>query len=153
MLKTIFFKKHADDVILPKYETAGAAGFDVRAYFKEPILKETGVGILPGASYIFDTGLYPEIPEGYELEFRPRSGLAFKHDITLSNSPGTIDSDYRGEIRVKLINLGRDTVFIRHNDRIAQALFKEARQVQILETKELSETTRGSGGYGSTGNN
>ena len=153
MFKKIYFKKHADDVQLPKYETPGAAGFDVRAYFKDLSQRETSVVLTPGSSFVFDTGLYPEIPEGYELEFRPRSGLAFKYDITLSNSPGTIDADYRGEIRVKLINLGKNSVEIKHGDRICQGLLKEARQAIILEASELTSTLRGDGGYGSTGLN
>jgi dUTP pyrophosphatase len=151
MFIKIYFKKFAPDVVLPKYETPGSAGFDVRAYFKEPILRQTGVTVLPGHSAVFDTGLSPEIAEGYELEFRPRSGLAFKNDVTLSNSPGTIDSDYRGEMRIKLINHGKTSFVVNHGDRIAQALLKEARQAIILETEELSETLRGEGGYGSTG--
>jgi dUTP pyrophosphatase len=153
MFKKIHFKKHAEDVQLPKYESPGAAGFDIRFYEKNESAREVERILTPGTSLVFDTGLYPEVPEGYELEIRPRSGLAFKHDITLSNSPGTIDADYRGEIRVKLINLGKNSVSFKHGDRICQGLLKEAKQWIILEAKELSETLRGSGGYGSTGLN
>lgn len=153
MFKTIYFKKYAEDVQLPKYETPGAAGFDIRAYFKDESLRDEKVTLYPGESIIFTTGLFPQVPEGNELEIRPRSGLAFKHDITLSNSPGTIDADYRGEIHVKLINLGKNSVDISHGDRIAQGLLKEARQALITQVEELSETTRGQGGLGSTGLN
>ena len=105
----------------------------------------------PGSVAAVGTGLYLEIPEGYEGQVRPRSGLALKHGVTILNAPGTIDSDYRGELRVILINHGRDAFHIEPGDRIAQIVFAPAKQMEIEETEELSDSRRASGGFGSTG--
>ena len=132
---------------LPAYETAGAAGMDLRAAVPEdrPLL------ILPGRRALVPTGLIFEIPEGYEGQVRPRSGLAFKHGITCLNTPGTIDSDYRGEVKVILINLGEEDFIIRRGDRIAQVVVAPVVQARWVEVDSLDETVRGAGGFGSTG--
>ena len=135
----------ADGAILPEYKTDGASGCDVHAFVKEP------VELLPGDIKLIPTGLACAIPEGFEIQVRPRSGLAAKNGITCLNTPGTIDSDYRGEIKVILINLGKEAFIVKNGDRIAQ--FVVAPVVRgIFETvKSLDETLRGSGGFGSTG--
>lgn len=138
-------KRLRPDAWLPQYETAGAAGLDVR-YAGENVLELT-----PGQRLIVPTGLAPEVPEGYELQCRPRSGLAANAGISVVNSPGTIDSDYRGEIKVILINHGRATHFINPGDRIAQLVLAHAPRAEIVEVDELSSTERGEGGFGSTG--
>ena len=132
-----------DGVPLPCYATAGAAGMDVRA--NEPAELEPGCVISVG------TGLCLEIPEGYEAQVRPRSGLALKHGVTVLNSPGTIDSDYRGELRVILINHGRKTFRIEPGERIAQIVFAPVSRARLTETDSLRESTRDTGGFGSTG--
>jgi dUTP pyrophosphatase len=130
---------------LPEYQTNGSAGFDLRANLNEPVvLKHGEIKLIP-------TGLIFEIPEGYEVEIRPRSGLAAKHGISLVNTPGTIDSDYRGEIKIILINHGMEDFIVNNGDRIAQGLFKSVERAQFTEIKELSETGRGAGGFGHTG--
>jgi dUTP pyrophosphatase len=130
---------------LPAYETAHAAGMDLRAFLPESIvLKANSRAIIP-------TGLFMEIPVGFEAQVRPRSGLAFKHGITVLNSPGTIDADYRGEVKVLLINFGTEDFEIKSGERIAQMVIAK-HEIAIWETTtELSETNRGAGGYGSTG--
>jgi dUTP pyrophosphatase len=130
---------------LPQYESEGAAGADIRACIENPIT------IVPIQRVLVSTGLKIEIPEGYECQVRPRSGLAAKHGITVLNTPGTIDSDYRGEIKIILINLGEEAFTINNGDRIAQLVFAPVVQVAMEERAELSETNRGSGGFGSTG--
>ncbi len=130
---------------LPRYESKGAAGADIRARVDEPIQ------INPMQIVLVPTGLKMEIPEGYECQVRPRSGLAAKSGLTVLNSPGTIDSDYRGEIKVILINLGREPHTIQDGDRIAQLVFAPVTQVVMAEAEELSHTGRGGGGFGSTG--
>jgi dUTP pyrophosphatase len=138
---------HGEGLPLPAYESSGAAGMDLRAAVPDdrPLL------ILPGKRALVPTGLVMEIPEGLEGQVRPRSGLAFKHGLTVLNSPGTIDSDYRGEVGVILINLG-DTPFpVRRGDRIAQLVFARVEPVEWEEAETLAETGRGEGGFGSTG--
>ncbi len=130
---------------LPRYESPGAAGADIRARIDQPVL------LHPMQTVLVPTGLKMEIPRGYECQVRPRSGLAAKSGVTVLNSPGTIDSDYRGEVKVILINLGPAPVTIQNGDRIAQLVFAPAVQVRMDETRELSATNRGSGGFGSTG--
>lgn len=126
-----------------EYATTGSAGFDISA--KEDEL------ILPGMVRKISTGLYMAVPEGYELQIRPRSGLAFKYGITVLNAPGTIDSDYRGEIGVLLINHGTETFKVCAGDRIAQGVLKKVEQAEFVFVDNLSETERGSGGFGHTG--
>jgi dUTP pyrophosphatase len=132
---------------LPQYETEGAAGMDVRAKLDSSVFLE------PGERVLIKTGLYVEIPKGYEIQVRPRSGLAFKNGITVLNSPGTIDSDYRGEIGVILINHddNGNTFTINNGDRIGQLVLKEVEKVVWKPVLVLSDTARGEGGYNSTG--
>lgn len=131
--------------IIPEYKTAGAAGADLCALLEAPLT------IPAGRSAMVPTGLFFEIPEGYEVQVRPRSGLAAKNGVTVLNTPGTIDSDYRGEIKVILINLGTDDFTINNGDRIAQMIIAPVIQASFTITDSLSETERGSGGFGSTG--
>ena len=138
------------DVALPSYATAGAAGADVRANLPSTE-RAQGMMIAPMARAIVPTGLRVAIPHGYEMQLRPRSGLVFKQGLTLVNTPGTIDSDYRGDVGVLVINLGADPVTISHGDRIAQAVIAPVLQADYALTDDLSETTRGAGGFGSTG--
>lgn len=130
---------------LPEYATIASAGLDLRANLESPIL----VGPLEKA--IVPTGLFMEIPVGYEAQVRPRSGLAFKYGITVLNSPGTIDADYRGEIKVILINLSKETFTIENGERIAQMVIAAHEQAEWIEVESLETTERGSGGFGSTG--
>jgi dUTP pyrophosphatase len=132
---------------LPAYETAGAAGMDLRAAVPE---SET-LTIAPGKRALVPTGFIFEIPPGFEAQIRPRSGLAFKSGITCLNTPGTIDSDYRGEVKVLLVNLGEEDFVITRGMRIAQMVVAPVTQVRIAESGETTETTRGAGGFGSTG--
>jgi dUTP pyrophosphatase len=132
---------------LPSYATIGAAGLDIRANLSESIiLKSFERKLIP-------TGLFLEIPDGFEVQIRPRSGLAFKHGVTVLNSPGTIDADYRGEVGVLLINLSQENFEITHGERIAQMVVAPYIQANWTETEILSETNRGAGGFGSTGKN
>lgn len=130
---------------LPEYKTAGAAGADVRARLDSPV--EIG----PCKRAVIPTGLFFEIPEGYEIQVRPRSGLAFKNGVTVLNTPGTIDSDYRGELKVVLINLGEEPFTVSHGDRIAQIVVSPVTRGVFIPCESLSETERGEGGFGSTG--
>lgn len=131
---------------LPRYETAGAAGMDLRADLPKPIT------LPPFGRIAVPTGLFLEIPPGWEGQIRPRSGLALNHGVTVLNSTGTIDSDYRGEVKVILINLGQEDVTIATGDRIAQVVFAPAPQVTLVQVDSFEESTeRGSGGFGSTG--
>ena len=130
---------------LPAYETLHAAGMDLRADL------ETPVTLKPMERKLVPTGLYMELPEGFEAQIRPRSGLAFKHGIGIVNSPGTIDADYRGEIKVLLINFSDQQFEINTGDRIAQMIVSKHERVNWLPVEELNETTRGAGGYGHTG--
>ncbi len=135
---------------LPAYETPGAAGADLRANFR-PEDRAAGMTLAPMQRAILPTGLRVEIPQGFEMQVRPRSGLAVKHGITVPNTPGTIDSDYRGPLGVALVNLGTEPYTIHHGDRIAQAVIAPVVQAGFALTESLSETARGEGGFGSTG--
>jgi len=135
---------------LPAYETPGSAGADIRANLM-PEDRESGFTLDPMHRAVVPTGLRVEIPVGFEMQIRPRSGLALKHGITLPNTPGTIDSDYRGPLGVALINLGAEPYTIRHGDRIAQMIVAPVIQVQFQVVDVLSDTARGVGGFGSTG--
>lgn len=130
---------------LPVYQTAGAAGADVCACLAEPLV------LAPGCRAMVPTGLSFEIPTGYEVQVRPRSGLAAKHGVTVLNSPGTIDSDYRGEVKVILVNLGSADFTISHGEPIAQLVVAPVEQASFQPTDSLSQTDRGQGGFGSTG--
>jgi len=132
-----------DDLPLPAYATAGAAGMDV--------VSAEDVDLAPGARHAVATGLSMAIPEGFEIQVRPRSGLALKHGVTVPNTPGTIDSDYRGELKVIMINLGAETFSIRRGDRVAQLVLAPVTRASWLAVDTLDETARGSGGFGSTG--
>lgn len=135
---------------LPQYQTTGAAGADICANL--PLdQRSAGVTLSPMQRLVIPTGIRVEIPTGYEMQIRPRSGLATKHGITLPNTPGTIDSDYRGPLGVALINLGLEDFTIHHGDRIAQAVIAPVLQVRFAVVGHLSKTDRGSGGFGSTG--
>lgn len=137
-------------VALPRYETAGAAGADIRANLK-PEDRAAGLTLAPMQRAIIPTGLRVAIPEGYEMQIRPRSGLAFKHGIGLPNTPGTIDSDYRGPLGVLLINFGAEPFTISHGERIAQAVIAPVVQAGYAVVEDLDATARGEGGFGSTG--
>ena len=131
--------------IYPEYETAGSAGMDIRAWIPEPITIE------PGKRALIPTGLFMEIQPGYEVQLRARSGLAIRQGICLANGIGTIDSDYRGEVKVALINLGEEAFTVNSGDRIAQMVVCAYTRAQIELAQELAESGRGSGGFGSTG--
>lgn len=131
--------------VLPEKATAGSAGYDIRA-------RLDGQAVLsPGERRLFMTGLFMEIPEGYEAQMRPRSGLAIKHGVTLINGVGTIDSDYRGEIMIPLVNLGQEDVVIRDGDRIAQMIIARYEDIEWDESADFTGTERGTGGFGHTG--
>jgi dUTP diphosphatase len=132
------------DLPLPSRQTAHAAGYDVAS-------AEPDLVLVPGERRAVGTGLTFELPEGYEMQVRPRSGLALKHGITLPNAPGTIDADYRGELKIILQNGGTDPVTIRRGERIAQLVFARHEAPELLETETIGETARGAGGFGSTG--
>ena len=132
---------------LPAYATVGSAGMDIRANLTESIQ------LAPLERSLVPTGLYIEIPGGYEAQVRPRSGLALKHGITCLNSPGTIDSDYRGEIKVILVNLSNEVQFINHGDRIAQMIISRVEQADLILVQQLNGSPRGEGGFGHTGKN
>ena len=134
-----------ENVSLPKYETSGSAGMDVRANIEEPII----LGSLERV--LVPTGLKIAIPEGYEVQVRPRSGLAIKHGITLLNTPGTIDSDYRGELKIIMVNLSKDEYTINPQERIGQLVLNKVAQMELVEVDSLDETERGAGGFGHTG--
>ena len=134
------------DLPLPSYATAGAAGMDLRA-----CLPDGDITLEPGNITLIPTGFAVEIPQGTEMQIRPRSGLAVKHGLMIPNSPGTVDEDYRGPIKVALLNAGTDPFTIGHGDRIAQAVIAPVLKPQIMEVTSLSETDRGVGGFGSTG--
>lgn len=146
-MKKVFFKKlpHASDLELPSYESNHAAGMDVRAALEESLTLD------PGARALVPTGLQMALPDGYEAQIRPRSGLAYKNGITMLNTPGTIDADYRGEVKVLAINHGDEPFTINHGDRIAQMVIAPIQQMFVEEVDDLPNTERGSGGFGSTG--
>jgi len=136
---------HNLDLPLPRYETSGSAGLDLPAAIEQDIILDSlDRAVLP-------TGLHIAIPFGYEGQVRPRSGLAYRHGISVTNSPGTIDSDYRGELKVLLINLGKEPVTITRGMRIAQLVIAPVQQVDLVEVQSLDATERGEGGFGSTG--
>lgn len=135
---------------LPTYQTAGAAGADLCANLPQD-QRDAGLTLMPMGRAICPTGLRVEIPHGYEMQVRPRSGLATKHGIGMPNTPGTVDSDYRGPLGVPLINLGTEPYTIRHGDRIAQAVIAPVVQAAYVLAETLDETARGTGGFGSTG--
>ena len=141
----IQIKKLSNKVLTPKYETSGSSGMDIAAYIEQSII------INPGERALIPTGLSLCVPQGYEVQIRPRSGLAAKKGITVLNTPGTIDSDYRGEVKVILINLSKDVFSVRNGERIAQMVVCPIKQIVVEEVKALPETSRGSGGFGSTG--
>ena len=140
---------HGEGLDLPAYETALAAGMDVRAAVPadHPVVLEAG------ARALIETGFAVALPPGFEAQIRPRSGLAVKHDITCLNTPGTIDADYRGEVKVILINLGEDPFTIKRGERVAQMVIAPVVQATIMQVDVLDDTGRGSGGFGSTGKN
>ena len=138
---------HAEGLELPSYGTPGAAGMDLRAAIPE----DAPLTLAPGQRAMVPTGLSIAVPEGFEAQVRPRSGLAVKHGISCVNTPGTIDSDYRGEVHVVLINLGQEPFTLRRGERIAQMVIAAYARVEWHEVESLSETVRGAGGFGSTG--
>jgi dUTP pyrophosphatase len=140
-IKVINQSKHP----LPEYQTPLAAGLDLRANIDEP------VSLGPLERKLIGTGLYIELPAGYEAQIRPRSGLAFKYGLSVLNTPGTVDADYRGEVKVLLVNLSKETFVVQDGERIAQMVIAKHEQIQWDATETLSETERGAGGYGSTG--
>lgn len=146
-MSLIEFKKlsHAKDLPLPSYESISAAGMDIRAALEQAITLKAGERTL------IPTGLKMALPKGFEAQIRPRSGLAIRNGITMLNSPGTIDADYRGEVKVIVINHGQEDFVVNHGDRIAQMVIAPVVQLPIKEVSELDETDRGEGGFGSTG--
>ena len=142
---TVKFQRHADDVVLPDYATPGAAGMDIAAHL------DTAVTLAPFARAAIATGFSMQLPSGYEAQIRPRSGLALKHGVTVANAPGTIDSDYRGEVAVILINLGQQDFIITPGMRIAQMVIAPVTHCRFEDTLQLDMSDRGAGGFGSTG--
>jgi len=138
-------KAGCEDIELPEYKTVGASGMDLRAAV------ETDTVVAPGAIVLIPTGLHIAVPAGYEAQVRPRSGLALKHGITIPNSPGTIDSDYRNEVGVIIANISAEPFTVTRGMRIAQMVICRSHQVELVEVEALSETERGMGGFGSTG--
>ena len=138
---------HAEGLALPAYETAGSAGMDLRAAVPE----DAPMTLEPGARALVPTGLKIALEKGWEAQIRPRSGLALKHGISAPNTPGTIDSDYRGEVGVILINLGQEPFVIKRGERIAQMVIAAVAQATVVEVETLDDTARGAGGFGSTG--
>lgn len=148
---TLCWTEDADQsVALPAYETDGSAGADIRANFSE-VLRDKGMTLAPGARALVPTGLRMAVPLGFEVQVRPRSGLALKHGISIPNSPGTIDSDYRGPVGVILLNTGTAPFQIAHGDRIAQIVVAPVVQAEMRIVETLDQTDRGAGGFGSTG--
>ena len=141
----VLIKKLDSSVELPTYKTNGASGMDLMAFIKEPI------NLKPGKSCLVPTGLSVAFPKEYEIQIRPRSGLAAKNNISVLNTPGTIDSDYRGEIKIILFNHGKSDFLINNKDRIAQMILTPVIKMEFEETDDLPETVRGEGGFGSTG--
>ena len=141
----VLIKKLNPDVELPVYKTNGASGMDLMAFIKEPIR------VAPNSSYLVPTGLSMAFSDDYELQIRPRSGLAAKKNITVLNTPGTIDSDYRGEIKIILFNHGKEDFLINNKDRVAQMVLTPVVKMELEETNNLPDTLRGKGGFGSTG--
>lgn len=146
-MNKVLFKRlpHAGGLPLPSYESEYASGMDLRAALQEPVTLD------PGERTLIPTGLKMALPAGYEAQVRPRSGLAYRNGITMLNTPGTIDADYRGEVKVLAVNLGNEPFTISHGDRIAQMVIAPVRQFPVEEVGDLPETERGEGGFGSTG--
>ena len=142
----ILIKRLSKEVPLPKYETQGSSGMDLSANVK------SNINIAPGKKEIIPTGIALSVPEGFEIQIRPRSGLAAKHNITVLNTPGTIDADYRGELKIILINFGHETFKIEKGSRIAQMVLCPVVKAKFEEVDNLDDTERGRGGFGSTGN-
>ncbi|MCB1419067.1 MAG: dUTP diphosphatase [Notoacmeibacter sp.] len=138
---------HGAGLDLPAYETAGSAGMDLRA----AVATDEPLTLQPGERALVPTGLVFELPDGFEAQIRPRSGLAFKNGVTCLNTPGTIDSDYRGEVKVLLVNLGQDTFEVTRGMRIAQMVIAPVTRARLEERTHVGETARGAGGFGSTG--
>lgn len=138
---------HGEGLPLPSYHSASAAGLDLVAALSE----DGPIALEPSDRALVPTGLVIELPPGYEAQVRPRSGLALKHGVTLLNTPGTIDADYRGEVKVLMINFGAETFLIERGDRIAQLVVAPVSHVEVVAVEELGTTSRGSGGFGSTG--
>jgi dUTP pyrophosphatase len=141
----VLIKKLSSDVKLPSYKTSGASGMDLMAYIKSPIT------IKPKTSELISTGLSVAFSEEYEIQIRPRSGLAAKNNVSVLNTPGTIDSDYRGELKVIIYNHGNQDFIVNNDDRIAQMILTPVIKMELQETNELPESVRGEGGFGSTG--
>ncbi len=145
----VYFKRlpHANGLEQPAYATPDSSGLDLRAALGEPLILE------PGKRALIPTGLQMALPRGYEAQIRPRSGLAFRHGITMLNTPGTIDADYRGEVKVLAVNLGEEPYEIRHGDRIAQMVISPVTKAEVMSVNNLPDpdTHRGDGGFGSTG--
>jgi dUTP pyrophosphatase len=141
----VLIKKLNPDVELPVYKTSGASGMDLMAFIEEPII------ISPNSSYLVPTGLSMAFSEDYEVQIRPRSGLAAKKNVTVLNTPGTIDSDYRGQIKIILFNHGKEDFIINNKDRVAQMILTPVVKMKFEETDNLPDTLRGEGGFGSTG--
>ena len=141
----VLIKKLNPSVQLPSYKTSGSSGMDLMACIDKPI------NLQPGKSCLVSTGLSVAFPEGYEIQIRPRSGLAAKNSISVLNTPGTIDSDYRGELKIILFNHGNENFLIENNDRVAQMILAPTIKMELEETKELPDSIRGEGGFGSTG--
>lgn len=137
--------KLKEGAVIPGYQTRGSAGADLCAFVESPVIIE------PGRTVLVPTGVFIEIPEGYEAQVRPRSGLALKHSITLLNTPGTIDSDYRGEIKIIMTNLGQQAFTVENGMRIAQLVFAKVYRGEFIETDRLNETARNEGGFGHSG--
>ena len=141
----VLIKKLNPSVQLPSYKTSGASGMDLMAYIEKPI------NLKPGKACLVPTGLSVAFPEEYEIQIRPRSGLAAKNNISILNTPGTIDSDYRGELKIILFNHSNENFIIKNNDRVAQMVLTPIIKMELEETNELPESIRGKGGFGSTG--
>ena len=141
----VLINKLSSDVKLPSYKTSGASGMDLMAHIKSPII------IKPKTSELIPTGLSVAFSEEYEIQIRPRSGLAAKNNISVLNTPGTIDSDYRGELKIIIYNHGNEDFTVNNSDRIAQMILTPVVKMELQETDELPETLRGEGGFGSTG--
>ena len=142
---TVKFQRHAEDVVLPEYATSGAAGMDIAAHI------DTAVTLTPFSRATIATGFSMQLPHGYEAQIRPRSGLAMKHGVTVANAPGTIDSDYRGEVAVILINLSQQDFTITSGMRIAQMVIAPVTNCRLEDASNLEISDRGTGGFGSTG--
>lgn len=150
VLKVCRLTSHDPDLTLPAYESAGASGLDLRACLAEDD-RRSGLALPPLGRVLVPTGLAVALPAGHEGQVRPRSGLAARHGITVLNAPGTVDTDYRGELKVLLVNLGAETYRISHGERVAQFVVAPVQRVELMTVAVLDDTERGAGGFGSTG--